>query len=57
MVYTENTETWCECDGCHLTIFAGFNATIEEVKSSFVRDGWTIGKKVACPYCKMEGKA
>lgn len=57
MVYTENTETWCECDGCHLTIFAGFNAKIEEVKSSFVRDGWTIGKKVTCPYCKREGKA
>ena len=54
MVYTEKTETWCECDNCHFTMFAGFNATKADVVSSFKRDGWTFGRKVLCDSCSAD---
>lgn len=53
MVYTENHETWCECDNCRFTMFAGFNAGAHEVRT-YARDGWTFGKKVLCPWCSEE---
>ena len=53
-VYTKGSETWCECDICHLTLFAGFSANSSEVKQSFTKDGWTIGKRVLCDVCSTD---
>ena len=54
MVYTENTETWCQCDNCTLTMFAGFNAQSADVKHSFEAQGWTFGKRVLCDLCSKD---
>ena len=54
-VYTENTMTWCECDNCHITMFAGFNANPMDVKHSFEHyNGWSVGKRVLCNYCAKD---
>ena len=53
-VYQKGAETWCECDNCHLTLFAGFDTTANEIKRGFSRDGWTIGKRVLCDVCAKD---
>jgi hypothetical protein len=35
-------------------MFAGFNATMADVKKGFERDGWTIGKRVLCDLCSKD---
>lgn len=54
MIYTENTETWCECDNCHFIMFAGFDALVAEVKPSFAKHGWTFGRQVLCDSCSKD---
>lgn len=46
------TEIWMQCDGCRLTMFAGFQPMSKAAAvRSFEADGWTFSGRVLCDRC------
>lgn len=55
VIYREDGVIWVACDRCTLTMFGGWaDDSREDVIRPMQRQGWEIGKRIMCPYCREE---